>query len=73
MTAAATIDPAALAAALIRRPSVTPKDEGALLLLVSELEPMGFRCQLQEFAEPGTDPVLNLYARHGEGGRPRRL
>jgi len=69
MTAAATIDPAALAAALIRRPSVTPKDEGALLLLVSELEPIGFHCQLQEFAEPGTEPVLNLYARYGEGGR----
>jgi succinyl-diaminopimelate desuccinylase len=69
MSAAATIDPVALAEALIRRPSVTPKDEGALPHLVSVLEPLGFVCHLQEFSEPGTEPVLNLYARLGSGGR----
>jgi succinyl-diaminopimelate desuccinylase len=67
--AAATIDPVALAAALIERPSVTPKDEGALLHLAAVLEQLGFVCKLQIFTEPGTDPVLNLYARLGEGGR----
>jgi succinyl-diaminopimelate desuccinylase len=66
---AATIDPLALAEALIRAPSVTPHDAGALPHLTSVLGPMGFRCELKEFAEPGTDPVLNLYARFGTGGR----
>jgi succinyl-diaminopimelate desuccinylase len=66
---AATIDPLALAEALIRAPSVTPHDAGALPHLASVLQPMGFHCELKEFAEPGTDPVLNLYARFGTGGR----
>ncbi len=65
----ATIDPLALAEALIRAPSVTPQDAGALPHLASLLKPMGFHCELKEFAEPGTDPVLNLYARFGAGGR----
>jgi succinyl-diaminopimelate desuccinylase len=69
MSAAATIDPAELAAALIARPSVTPKDEGALPYLASVLEKLGFACELQEFSEPGTEPVLNLYARRGRAGR----
>jgi succinyl-diaminopimelate desuccinylase len=66
---AATIDPLALAEALIRAPSVTPADAGALPHLASVLDGLGFRCQLQEFSEAGTDPVLNLYARFGAGGR----
>ncbi len=66
---ATTIDPLALTEALIRAPSVTPHDAGALPHLASVLEPMGFHCELKEFAEPGTDPVLNLYARFGTGGR----
>ncbi|MGH6988266.1 MAG: succinyl-diaminopimelate desuccinylase [Stellaceae bacterium] len=66
---AATIDPVALAEALIRRPSVTPRDEGALPHLAGLLEGLGFRCTLKEFAAPGTAPVLNLYARLGTGGR----
>ena len=63
------LDPADLAAELIRRPSVTPKDEGALPHLAHVLERLGFACELQEFTEPGTAPVLNLYARIGEAGR----
>ncbi len=66
---AATIDPLTLAEALIRAPSVTPHDGGALPHLAAELEKLGFRCELKEFAEPGTDPILNLYARIGTGGR----
>jgi succinyl-diaminopimelate desuccinylase len=66
---AATIDPLALAEALIRAPSVTPRDAGALPHLAGVLAQLGFRCELKEFSEPGTDPVLNLYARHGAGGR----
>lgn len=63
------LDPVALAAELIRRPSVTPKDEGALPHLARVLEGLGFRSELKEFAEPGTEPVLNLYARIGKSGR----
>jgi succinyl-diaminopimelate desuccinylase len=63
------IDPVSLAAELIRHPSITPKDEGAIPHLAAVLERLGFTCHLQEFAEPGTAPVLNLYARIGTGGR----
>jgi succinyl-diaminopimelate desuccinylase len=63
------LDPVALAAELIRRPSVTPKDEGAIPHLARVLEGLGFACELQTFSEPGTEPVLNLYARFGKGGR----
>jgi len=68
-TNTATIDPVALASALIQRPSVTPKDAGALPYLASVLRQLGFVCHLQEFTAPGTDPVLNLYARFGTDGR----
>jgi succinyl-diaminopimelate desuccinylase len=63
------LDPVELAAQLIRRPSVTPKDEGTIPYLAGVLERLGFRCHVQEFTEPGTEPVLNLYARIGTGGR----
>ena len=58
----AALDPAALAAELIRRPSVTPKDEGALEIVAAELERLGFTCHRLVFGE-----IHNLYARHGVG------
>ncbi|MBV8778550.1 MAG: succinyl-diaminopimelate desuccinylase [Alphaproteobacteria bacterium] len=61
------IDPALLAAELIRRPSVTPKDEGALEVVARTLEGLGFVCHRLIFEETGTDPVANLYARKGTG------
>jgi succinyl-diaminopimelate desuccinylase len=61
------VDPVALAAELIRRPSVTPKDEGALGIVASRLERLGFACHPLTFAENGHDPVANLYARWGDG------
>src|SRR5690348_5753316 len=59
------LDPVELAAALIKRPSVTPKDEGAIPLLAKTLEGLGFACHVVEFTEDGTAPILNLYARRG--------
>lgn len=59
------IDPVGLARALIRCPSVTPKDEGALDTLQSLLENLGFECTRLPFEQEGTDPVDNLYARFG--------
>ncbi len=58
-----------LAQALIRAPSVTPADAGAIPLLKDTLEALGFACTTVEFTEPGTAPVLNLYARRGKAGR----
>ena len=63
----AALDPAELAARLIRRPSVTPKDEGALDIVAGTLEGLGFICHRLVFAEGGSDPIHNLYARRGEG------
>jgi succinyl-diaminopimelate desuccinylase len=62
-------DPLPLAQALIRCPSVTPRDEGAIPCLARALERLGFACHVVEFGEPGTERVLNLYARLGGGGR----
>jgi len=66
------IDPVALAAELIRRPSVTPKDEGALDIVASRLERLGFVCHRLVFDDPAPDgektaPIANLYARFGTG------
>ena len=63
----AALDSAALAAALIRRPSVTPKDEGALDIVAAALERLGFICHRLVFGNEGGDRVHNLYARCGNG------
>jgi succinyl-diaminopimelate desuccinylase len=65
----APIDPVALAADLIRCPSVTPEDAGALGRLAAALEPHGFRCHDLRFSAPDTADIANLYARWGRGGR----
>ena len=62
------IDPVDLAAKLIRRPSVTPADEGALSVLIDAIKPMGFSATRLTFEEEGTPPVENLYARFGDTG-----
>jgi succinyl-diaminopimelate desuccinylase len=62
------IDPVELARAMIRRPSVTPRDEGALDVLEAALTTIGFVCTRMVFAEEGGDPVDNLYARWGREG-----
>jgi succinyl-diaminopimelate desuccinylase len=62
------IDPVALAQALIRRPSVTPADQGALGVLEAAIGPLGFTCHRLSFSAPGTPDVENLYARWGKGG-----
>ncbi len=57
-------DPAPLACALIRKPSVTPLDAGAQFELIQALETLGFSCQRFRFGE-----VDNLYARRGATGK----
>jgi len=56
------LDPVALAQALIRRPSVTPADAGAMDVLQQALEQIGFACRRLRFGE-----IENLYARRGTG------
>jgi succinyl-diaminopimelate desuccinylase len=60
-------DPVALSEALIRRPSVTPTDAGALDVLGDYLAQLGFTCHRLPFTEAGTPDVDNLYARYGTG------
>lgn len=58
-------DPVPLARELVRRPSVTPADAGALALVEDALRPLGFACERMRFEAPGTEPVDNLWARIG--------
>jgi succinyl-diaminopimelate desuccinylase len=58
-------DPVALAQALIRCPSITPAEGGALTLLGDLLRTAGFTVELPVFSEPGMPDVQNLYARFG--------
>src|SRR5262245_10283664 len=61
------LDALQIAQALIRCPSVTPIEGGALTYLESVLRPAGFTCHRLKMTEPGTADVENLYARLGSG------
>ena len=58
-------DPVAIARALLRCPSVTPADAGALGVIEHALKAAGFDVHRVTFAEAGTAPVENLYAKIG--------
>ena len=57
-----------LAKELIRFPSVTPKDAGAIKFLSKKLKLLGFSCQILEFKDKKSKPIKNLYARLGKKG-----
>lgn len=59
------LDALTLSEDLIRCPSITPTEGGALDLLQNRLEAMGFTCWRLPFSEDGTPDVDNLYARLG--------
>jgi len=59
------VDSVKLAQDLIRCPSVTPEDAGALDVLQAALESLDFTCHRLSFSETGTATVDNLYARRG--------
>jgi succinyl-diaminopimelate desuccinylase len=61
-------DALSIARDLIRCPSVTPEDAGALGVLEKALGAAGFTCHRVTFSEPGTADVDNLYARIGSEG-----
>lgn len=62
------LDPLELSQALIRCPSVTPDDKGAIGVLETALESLGFECHRLPFSQAGTADVNNLYARIGSKG-----
>lgn len=57
-----------LAQALIRCPSVTPEDAGALGVVAGALAEAGFTVERPVFAEPGHPDTPNLFARIGREG-----
>lgn len=62
------LDAVELAKVLMRRPSVTPEDAGAIGVLCETLEPLGFACTRLRFEDDGTPPVDNLFAARGTDG-----
>lgn len=61
------LDPVHLAQGLLRCPSVTPKEGGALNFLTGHLQKLGFSVERPVFCEEGLEPVDNLFAHIGEG------
>ncbi len=59
------LDPLQLSEALIKRPSVTPTDAGALDVLIEYLTPLGFECHDLTFDDADGEPTRNVYARLG--------
>jgi succinyl-diaminopimelate desuccinylase len=57
------VDPIAFAQDLIRRPSVTPLDAGAMDVLEGALTKLGFVCRRMRFSD-----IENIYARRGTQG-----
>jgi succinyl-diaminopimelate desuccinylase len=57
------VDPIAFAQDLIRRPSVTPVDAGAMDVLEDALTRLGFACRRMRFSD-----IENIYARRGTRG-----
>ncbi|MDB5635279.1 MAG: succinyl-diaminopimelate desuccinylase [Bradyrhizobium sp.] len=59
-------DALSIARDLLRCPSVTPADAGALGVLENILKTAGFEVHRVTFGEPGTADIDNLYARIGD-------
>ena len=62
------MNPVPLAQQLIRCPSVTPADAGAIGVLAQALEGLGFSCHRLTFGAAPDGPVENLFATIGSGG-----
>ena len=62
-------DPVNLTQALVRCPSITPKDEGALNILENHLSHLGFKCTRLPFSDKKSYDVDNLFATIGSSGK----
>lgn len=56
-----------IAQELLRKPSVTPSDNGAMDYLEKLLKQNGFETHIVEFSEPNKPTIKNLYAQKGSG------
>ena len=56
-----------LAKELIKFPSITPQDAGAIKFLAKKLKKLGFNCKILEFKDKNkiSKPIKNIYARIG--------
>jgi len=62
----ANINELKLAKDLIKFPSITPRDAGAINFLSKQLKVLGFNCKILEFKDKRSKPIKNLYARFGK-------
>lgn len=62
-----TVDPIALAAALIKCPSVTPASGAVFDVLEAALTPLGFTCHRWVMGDPPEGPTENMVAIRGSG------
>lgn len=62
------MNPVSLAQSLIRCPSVTPADAGAIGVMAAALEGLGFTCHRLTFGGTPDGPIQNLFATIGSGG-----
>ena len=60
------IDELKLSKDLIKFPSITPIDAGAIKFLSKKLNSLGFKCKILEFNKGKGKPIKNLYARLGK-------
>ena len=61
-------NPINLTQALVRCKSVTPKDDGALMIVENHLKSIGFKCNTLKFSGDGSYNVDNLFASLGSNG-----
>ncbi len=66
-------DALSIARDLLRCPSVTPADAGALGVLENLLKAAGFEVHRVTFSEPGAADIDNLYARIGDTAAAHHL
>ena len=62
-------DPIALTQALVKCPSITPKDKGALDIVQNHLAFLGFKCTRLPFSDQNSYDVDNLFATIGSKGK----
>ena len=63
-----TINELQLSKDLIKFPSITPIDAGAINFLSKKLKNLWFKCKILEFKDKKSKPIKNLYARIGTRG-----
>ena len=62
-------NPAILTQSLVKCPSVTPKDEGALQIVEDHLNHLGFNSKKLIFSEKNFDDINNLFSTIGSSGK----